>query len=233
MKTAAVPIVTAVLLAACVPGSDTLARPLNDLPYAILVREADVIVIATVVSSRRVDFDFNTLEPWASLLRTPEGPDVRAVLVAEVTTFRVKAVLKGNVEGGATIGVFHFSLTGPWPDSVLGAPHLFKKGLAEEIVDGEVRSTGMPGDEGCVLFLTGPKDGRFEPVTGQMDSVYSVKQIRSLVDGLGRKLTGESDGTRGNAGTNQEGVADERAVQERRSDASCPRLMRWRWRHRG
>ena len=180
MKTLTVQIVGIALAVTYLSCSDIQARPVADWDYDHLVGYADLVVVATVVSSKRVRFDFDAVEPWTSWLQAPEGPKMRALLVAEVTTFRVKASLKGNA-GGSTIDVFHFSLTGPLPRSLEGTPRLFKKGLAMGIVSGDVRSTRERGTENYLLFLKQRKDGLFDPVTGQVDSAYSVKQIRNLV----------------------------------------------------
>jgi|OpeIllAssembly_1097287.scaffolds.fasta_scaffold81111_2 hypothetical protein len=172
--------VAVTLVVAYLSDSDIRAREVQDWDYDHLVACADLVVIATVVSSKPVRFDFEGVEPWASWLRTPEGPKLRDILAAEVTTFRVKAWLKGEAEG-QTVDVFHFSYTGPVPESLVGAPRLLREGLGEETTRGDIRSIDGRRTGNYLLFLKRGIDRSFEPVTGQVDSGYSVKQIRSLV----------------------------------------------------
>lgn len=148
------------------------ARVVADWDYDKLVSESDLVVIGTFQSTEPVEFDFSRSH-WATVLRDPVfGPKLRMVLIAEVTTFRIDATLKGP-KADRMLNVFHYSFKYE-PDVIDNRSRLFKEGLAE--TDGKV------GNLKYLLFLRRRSDDMWEPATGQSDSAYSVKQISSLVD---------------------------------------------------
>jgi len=174
---------------ACVLVSGTMvttvqARIVHDWSYDVLVERADLIVIGSVVSSKRVQFDFDRVPLFRQLLRIPNiGTKLRHVLIAETTTIRVRALLKGKVKG-RTVKVFHFSFTGSPPVEIEGLPNFFKSGIPKkkETKEGEGKK-GRKISEAYLFFLKRRQDGLWVPVTGQYDGGFSVKQLRSRVFG--------------------------------------------------
>jgi hypothetical protein len=162
-------------MATCL-GSIVQAREVNDWDYATLSTRADLIAIGTRTSTKSVDFDFSRVEPWRSILALPRiGPQVGAILVAEVTEFDVAAILKGEIQT-RSISVFHFSFSKD-QQFIENGPHFFREGLLTP----RDRMQPLRKDGPYLLFLKRNSDGRFEPVTGQDDGAFSVRLLRSLV----------------------------------------------------
>ena len=104
----------------------------------------------------------------------PENP-WKADMVGVNTTFHVAAVLKGKVEGDK-FRVFHYRLkpgvlTEDGPLLVSFRQH----GININTREAEV-ALGRPD---YLLFLRKRKDGRYEPVSGQVDPVLSVREMYS------------------------------------------------------
>jgi hypothetical protein len=134
------------------------ARPIPTwyVSYDGLLEKADLVVIAAATSTKDLD-------------RSPEPK-----LIAQQTSFDVKATLKGK----------------PPPNAVVINHYRLKESAIEE-VDGRIfvafRTKGpvvrFHGDEiqldapAYLLFLKSIEGNRFEPVTGQYDPWYSVKEI--------------------------------------------------------
>jgi hypothetical protein len=160
------------LLAAPVSG-----RLIENWPYERLLKESDLVVIAraegTVDTKDRFD-----KSGW------------KVEFIGQETTFTVAAVLKGKHLAGKPLKVLHFRL----PDGVLveNGPLLVtfhKESLpVTEIVAGK-RIERKKGRVDYILFLRARPDGRYEPVSGQIDPVLSVRELQrpdSIRSELGR-----------------------------------------------
>ncbi len=143
------------------------ARPVAVWNYQMLVEQSDVVLIGKVVTSKAVDEKLN-------------HPSFGEMMEGRRTTFQVQGVCKGKAEG-ETIDVVHFLVkpgrlvpNGP-------SPAFFRdKGrrLTIEAVDGlKEKQERLEEPPEYLLFLKVRKDGKFEPVSGQVDSHWSARKI--------------------------------------------------------
>ncbi|HJZ91841.1 MAG TPA: hypothetical protein VKE40_13290 [Gemmataceae bacterium] len=132
------------------------ARLVEAWPYEKLTKHSDLIVIAvplkTKASAERVDFDRGT----------------GAYLQAVVTTFAVKAKLKG--ECGATIDVVHYQLK--FEPKKLGVIEDAPNTLSFDV------ELGDKAERDYCLFLKATKDKQFGFVSGRDDPQFSVRELR-------------------------------------------------------
>ena len=150
------------------------ARLLPSWPYEKLLKEADLVVIVKAVESKDTK-DVLKDNPWKVEFQGME------------TTFSVEAVLKGKVEGDK-LTVLHYRLKPGM--SVVNGPLLVSFHTKGPFI--ETKQAKVQLAQPCyLLFLTKAKDGRYEPVSGQVDPELSVKEVnRPLPESL-RK--GESE----------------------------------------
>jgi hypothetical protein len=150
------------------------SRLVPDWPYEKLLKEADVVVIGKAVTSKDTK-DVSKDNPWKVEFQAVE------------TTFSVEAGLKGKVEGDK-LTVLHYKLKpGVSVENGPGLVTFRTKGITLRTKEAKV-GLGQPG---YLLFLKKGKDGRYEPVSGQVDPELSVKELNSpLPDTLWK---GESD----------------------------------------
>jgi hypothetical protein len=177
------PVICAVLLIC----NSAVARAVHPWTIEELNSEADVVVITTVVST----------EPFDELLeidrRHPKSQQRDGGLSifdngwrdldGQLTTFALKTVLKGTVEG-ESLQLVHYKVDD-------GAPGKYQnRALVAEFRKEEYRAdkASQPGvpkqrvptgrKQSYLLFLKLRKDGKFEPVSGQIDSAFSVMELR-------------------------------------------------------
>jgi hypothetical protein len=143
-------------------ASAPLGRLLELWPYDKLFQRADLVVIATAVST--VDAPANIKD------QAPEDH-----LKGVCTTFRVAHVVKG-AHRGKELTVFHYRLALKEGQGIVNGPSLvrFHSGRLNLSYPGGFAS--LPPPE-YLLFLKKRPDGRFECVSGQYDPDQSVKQI--------------------------------------------------------
>jgi hypothetical protein len=159
----------ALLLAMSAPPAP--ARLIENWPYARLFKEADLVVIAEATA----------VAPTGEKAKLGWGADFLGVN----TTFAVKHSLKGAVKGD-TLRVLHYR-----PKD--GA--LFQNGpllVSFRLKGATVRGKGLQVQTGkphYLLFLKRRPDGRYEPVSGQVDPLLSVKEIHG--GGLTNALDGK------------------------------------------
>ena len=149
---------------------DTLeARPIGVWSYKALAEQADLVLIGTVESIRAVD---------EKLDQSPFGD----ILEGRLTTFKVETVLKGNASD-AKIELVHFQVqaTKNVPNGPLLATFVSKEHrLTITSVDGvEVKQERLERKPEYLLFLKVRPDGRYEPVSGQVDSSFSARKVLS------------------------------------------------------
>ena len=133
------------------------ARPVALWPYEKLHQEADVVVLARAVKS------LDTGDPL------PDNPWPTIEFLSKETTFETLAVLKGaKVE---KLVLVHYRLKdGNIPPN---GPML----VAFRTVEEAAKANQYAAAPEYLLFLKRGADGRYEPVTGQIDSVLSVRSV--------------------------------------------------------
>jgi hypothetical protein len=139
------------------------ARGLESWPYDRLTREADLVVIAQPTSVADAG------ESWM-------GNPWQVEFVGVVTTFKVQATLKGKIEGDE-LKVLHYRL--PPKVSIANGPGLVSFRLAPtslQLSKADTKGEIKLGND-YMLFLKKGKDGRYEPVSGRIDPVLSVREL--------------------------------------------------------
>jgi hypothetical protein len=140
-------------------------RLLENWPYERLFKEADLVVIARAESTTDTKDRFKP-ELW------------KVQFLGQDTVFAVQSTLKGKLKEGQTVKVLHYRL----PEGVLvqNGPSLvsFRKDSVE--LKGTVNDRTFKASLGrpeYMLFLRARPDGRFEPVSGQVDPALSVREL--------------------------------------------------------
>jgi hypothetical protein len=139
------------------------ARPIGSWPYDELVKHADVVVLTRLISSSDSG-DTTALGNWT---------DIKFVGVN--TKFTVAAVLKGEGVGKELTLLHYRQPAGSQP--IINGPMLAAFPFGErksKVVSGPVDRENEPL---YLLFLKRRADGRFEPVTRQVDSDLSVREV--------------------------------------------------------
>jgi hypothetical protein len=146
------------------------ARLVESWPYERLMKEADVVVIVMAVSTRDSG---ETLKdnPW------------KAEFQGMSTSFEVKVLLKGKVEGDK-LTVLHYRLK---PGLLLqDGPSLVSfrtRGITITTKEGQF-GLAKPS---YLLFLKKRADVRYQAVSGQVDPSRSVREMyHPLPEGLGK-----------------------------------------------
>lgn len=146
------------------------ARRIEDWPYERLLKEADVVVIARPMSTKATG-KVSTANPW------------EANFVEVETAFEVESALKGKVEGNK-LTLLHYRLE-PGAQIVNG-PLLVKfrtRGLRLDTP----KAKAQLGQPSYLLYLKKRADGRFEPLSGQVDPELSVREMYApLSEDLGK-----------------------------------------------
>jgi hypothetical protein len=164
-------IILGLAVSCCIGLSQSHARLIENWPYERLFKEADLIVIATAESTVEAKDKFND-ERWP-----PE-------FAGRNTTFKIVQVVKGKGPDKELV-VLHFKFAEPDPKST-------KKNGPTEIIDGPMfvyfgtkplKKIEINGMEVLnhkleyMLFLKKRADGRYEPVSGRIDPVLSVREM--------------------------------------------------------
>jgi hypothetical protein len=143
----------------------TCARQIEDWPFAKLMKKADLVVIANMVSETDAG------------QRVTDKPS-KDYLVGVLTTFEVKAVLKGKNKG-KNLTLFHYRYDWKKVEAKGGignGPMLvsFHNEKMNIVARGELIPLKKPA---YLLFLRQRADGRYECVSGQVDPSLSVRQL--------------------------------------------------------
>lgn len=137
-------------------------RPMEGWPYEKLLEESDLVVIATAVSVEEVQVPVQD-QPQA----------FRGDIAPQVTNFSVRAVIKGQL-AGADLSVLHYR---PDPGAAfLNGPSLVSFRHEVILLDGKNTKVRREPPE-YLLFLKKGTHDRYEPVSGQIDPVFSVRQL--------------------------------------------------------
>lgn len=146
-------------------NSVALGRPIERYTYQRLFKEADLVVIAKAIESKQTaDELFKGEKEY----------------VGYNTEFEINHVLKG-VARGETIKLLHFKYVEPGELQIrINAPHLIdvRVGPKSE-TEPEEEFVSMSNSETpeYMLFLKRMLDGRYEPVSGQVDPVMSIRKV--------------------------------------------------------
>ena len=154
-----------------VTATEVHARRLRIWSYTELTVAADVVVIAKPLSNTETSDLFG---------------DTRGYIGVN-TEFQVNDVIKGNV-GAERFIVLHFRHAPNIPSAdgmmtiffrlegliISGDSFILKEGQPITFVGKGTTQTPPPE---YLLFLKKRIDGRYEPVTGQMDSMLSVREV--------------------------------------------------------
>ena len=143
------------------------ARPVGVWSYQLLVEQSDVVLIGNAEGTR--DFDEKL-----------ENSPFSDILEGHLTTFKVETILKGKATG-EKIDLVHYLVNSKEP--VINGPlpaHFIDKDRRMTItsIDGvKVKQDRVEPRPPYLLFLKARPDGRYEPVTGQVDSIFSARKI--------------------------------------------------------
>lgn len=136
------------------------ARLIPSWPHDRLLKEAEVVVVATALSSAETG-ERSTSEPW------------KCEFLHVNTAFRVSVVLKGELQG-EQLTVLHYRLKPG--TSVPNGPLLVTFRMRDVVLRSGDAKVGL-GVPQYLLFLKKRADGRFEAVTGQIDPALSVREL--------------------------------------------------------
>jgi hypothetical protein len=169
MKTSEHPVWPIVFLAAllCSPAD---ARRIESWSFQRLEDAADAVVVGTVAADG----------PWKEKLADRLFGEA---LEGRLTTFDVKTALKGEVSD-KQVQVIHFRAkegklleNGP----LLASFRKTGRRLEIESVDGvKEKALVMEGTPCYLLFLKKRGDGKYEPVSGQIDSALSARRLSEI-----------------------------------------------------
>jgi hypothetical protein len=141
----------------------TPARQVEIWDYDRLFKEADVVVIASAQGT-------------ADSSDEPPVGRWKANLIGQRTTFTVLATLKGRV-GDGPLAVRHFRVREGV--ATMDGPLLVQFRTEGPVIEGggRVKYKAQLSTPQYLLFLRRVTPGVYEPVSGQVDSALSVKEI--------------------------------------------------------
>jgi hypothetical protein len=146
-----------------VPGD---ARRVEHWSYDRLFKEADLVVIAKAGETTDTKDRFST-KLW------------KVEFIGQDTQFVPESVLKGKLDAKKGFTVLHYRL--PEKIKIINGPSLVsfrKEGL---MLEGTINGMAFQASLGTpvyMLFLRLRLDGRYEPVSGEIDPSLSVRELR-------------------------------------------------------
>lgn len=145
----------------------TAARRIENWPYERLFKNSDLVIIGTTEGTVDTKDRFKT-----------EGWEVE--FIGQETTLTVRTTLKGDIKGEKKVQVLHYRL--PKGVKVVNGPLLvsFRKEPLplKGTINGRAFKAAL-GRPDYLLFLRARPDGRFEPISGQVDPALSVRELHS------------------------------------------------------
>ena len=165
------------------------ARPLEQWTFQRLNSRADVVIIASVVSTESID------ELLESDPRHPKKQerDARSSIFAKLafpenikmdarlTTFKVATVMKGEIND-EEMQLVHYEVAERFLIANSPSVAVFRDGRhpRNKPADDHAPEIRIATDElqYYMLFLKARKDGKYEPVSGQIDSAFSVVELK-------------------------------------------------------
>lgn len=166
-------------------ASSSYARLTRYWSYSDLLKESDLVVVANAIETKTVA---NTDKPPAAGA-LPSGRSLDPLFQQVETTFHVRAVVKGRfTRERLTMVHFRWKTADELPKDrkvshdpldilIIDGP-----GLVEFSNDGwsflhDKTAEKVKAGADCLLFLKLRKDGKYEPVSGQVDPVDSVRWL--------------------------------------------------------
>lgn len=163
--------------------SQAEARLVETWTFQRLKDAADIVLIGSVASTK----------PWPEKLQPEKLPPKSLErqyaksfgkdLEGQVTTFEVATVLKGK-EVGKQIELVHYRVAGRIgirSGPILASFRKEERTLVVKSIDGgKEEHEVVLGTPQYLLFLKKRDDGRYEPVSGQVDSAFSVRWLSTL-----------------------------------------------------
>ena len=152
--------------------STSHAHSMRDWTYDDLLKESDLVVIADVVDTKVVpttdDLSANGLASFGHSFQQIE------------TVFLVRTAIKGKHEQ-KRLAFVQFDI-GPSGDTIPNGPTLFRFPKSDRIARTIGKGNERVYGEDYLLFLKVRKDGKYDPVTGQVDPVFSVRELGEPLD---------------------------------------------------
>jgi hypothetical protein len=152
-------------------SSSVFGRAIENWSYERLFKEAELVVIATAEST--TDTKERAKLGW------------EADFIGQDTSFSVHTALKGDLKKETKITVFHYRApekalfaNGPLLATFHDKPIAFKGTIGDTQFE---RAAGKPD---YLLFLRKRADGRYEPVSGHVDPVLSVRELTAPMNSL-------------------------------------------------
>jgi hypothetical protein len=163
-------IVSAIAVASLIamPAS---ARLIENWSYERLFKEADLVVIAKAGDTADTKDRFST-KGW------------KMEFIGQDTQFVAESILKGKLGADKKLSVLHYRL--PKGVGIINGPSLVKFRKDGVTLKGTINGTAFKGGIGrpdYMLFLRLRPDGRYEPVSGEIDPVLSIRELH-LADGF-------------------------------------------------
>lgn len=148
------------------------ARHVEPWSYDKLSSRADAVVVATVVSTSE----------WEEPDEAPQMGSV--VFEGQLTKFEIQGVLKGKVTG-RSMELVHYRVVANGKFIAPGVKVVHSRAYVADFTERKAaiknRATKDVEEDGpshYLLFLKQRKNGRFEPVSGQVDSACSVMILK-------------------------------------------------------
>jgi hypothetical protein len=168
MKTHRLPTVVLVSATFLLISDVSHSRPLPCHTPAQLMKESDLVVIATATSTKDAVGAPIDYPGWVKLAGVN-------------TSFTIRAVIKGDHKGHE-LTVLHYRLAEePWHalHVIVNGPCLvtFRTGGLQYRSSNSTYESALPTE--YLLYLKERKDGRYEPVTGPIDPEFSVRELVS------------------------------------------------------
>lgn len=141
------------------------ARLLENWPYERLFKEADLVVIATSGETTDTKDRFSA-KGW------------KVELVGQDTQFVAQSILKGKMGADKKLTVLHYRL--PKGIEVIDGPLLVRFRKDSIALKGTINGVAFKGGLGrpdYMLFLRLRPDGRYEPVSGEIDPALSIREL--------------------------------------------------------
>lgn len=153
------------VVVAAVMAAPVHARLLENWPYDRLFKEADLVVIAIAGESTDTKDRFSK-----------KGWNVE--FIGQNTQFVAESILKGKLGANKKLTVLHYRL----PEGVLikNGPLFVKFRKDAAMLQGTINGTAFKGGLGrpdYMLFLRLRQDGRYEPVSGEVDPALSIREM--------------------------------------------------------
>jgi hypothetical protein len=160
-------IVSAIAVTSFLTAEPASARLLENWPYDRLFKEADLVVIAKAGETADTKDRFST-KGW------------KVEFIGQETQFIADTILKGKLPADKKLTVLHYRL--PKGVAIENGPLLvrFRKDgtTLKGTINGSAFKAGI-GPPDYMLFLRLRKDGRYEPVSGAIDPVLSIRELHS------------------------------------------------------